>query len=513
VTPSPSLSLSAVLDLDRPGPQISRHVYGHFAEHLGRCIYGGFFVGEGSDIPNEGGIRLDVVEALRALDIPNLRWPGGCFADEYHWRDGIGPREERPRMVNSHWGDVVEDNSFGTHEFLALCELLGTEPYISGNVGSGTVREMADWVEYLTRADDSPMAALRRSNGREQPWPVRFWGLGNEPWGCGGNMRAEYYADLARQFGTYCRDHGDNRLYRIAAGAADADYLWTEALMKGLGYELGGAYRRHGSRYQAVSFHYYTVPGPWHHKGSATAFDTDEYYRTMVQARRVETILAGHAAAMDSYDPGRTIGLVLDEWGTWFDVEQGTNPGFLFQQNTLRDALVASVHFDAFHAHADRLVMANIAQTVNVLQAMILTDGEALVRTPSYHVFEMNKGHQDAAYLPLTLTSAAPHRDVDGTELATFSGSASVRDGAALLSVTNLDADGPVQLTVQLRGSAVGAPQGRLLAADEISSHNTAGRPDAVTPQELSGIHLQDSTLTLELPPHSFATVRLPLRS
>ncbi len=352
-------------------------------------------MGEDSDVPNEGGLRLDVVEALRALDIPNLRWPGGCFADTYHWRDGVGPREDRPTMVNSHWGDVVEDNSFGTHEFMALCELLGADPYVSANVGSGTVREAAEWIEYLTRADDSPMARLRRQNGRDEPWTVPFWGLGNEPWGCGGGMGSGAYAELARQFGTYSLDHGDNHLYRIAAGAADADYRWTEVLLQNLGRHLGvGEVTGHGTNtYQAVSFHHYTIVGEtWDAKGSATRFDTDEYYRTMVKAAEIERILAGHAAVMDAYDPEKRVGLVLDEWGTWFDVEPGTNPGFLFQQNTLRDALVASVHFDAFHRHADRLVMANIAQTVNVLQAMLLTDGDALVLTPSYHVFAMNKG-------------------------------------------------------------------------------------------------------------------------
>lgn len=520
--------VEVVIDLDLPGHQISRHVYGHFAEHLGRCIYGGFFVGEDSPVPNEGGIRLDVVEALKALEIPNLRWPGGCFADEYHWRDGVGPREERPRMVNSHWGDVVEDNSFGTHEFMALCEMLGAEPYISANVGSGTVREISEWVEYLTRGDDSPMSSLRRANGRDQPWAVRFWGIGNEPWGCGGGMRAEAYADLARTFSTYSRDHGDNRLYRIAAGATNADYRWTKVLMEALGRSLGDdEVLGHGnSTYQAISFHCYTVPGPWEAKGSATDFDTAEYYRTMAQAQRVEKILAGHAAVMDAYDPGKRVGLVMDEWGTWFDVEPGTNPGFLFQQNSLRDALVASMHFDAFHRHADRLVMANIAQTVNVLQAMILTDEEtgALVLTPSYHVFEMNKGHQDAAHLPVRMRGAVPTTTVDDVidvgghtlgratvELATVSASASTKDGAVLVSLTNLDADQGITVRLDLRGSGVGEPVGRLLSAQTLQAHNTPADGSAVAPRPLESLRLEGSVLEVDLPAHSFATVTLPL--
>ncbi|ABS05030.1 Alpha-N-arabinofuranosidase [Kineococcus radiotolerans SRS30216 = ATCC BAA-149] len=507
--PAPATRVRAVLDVDLPGPRINRHLYGHFAEHLGRCIYGGFWVGEDSEIPNEGGLRLDVVEALRALDIPNLRWPGGCFADTYHWRDGVGPREDRPAMVNSHWGDVVEDNSFGTHEFMALCELLGADPYVSANVGSGTVREAAEWIEYLTRADDSPMARLRRSHGRDEPWTVPFWGLGNEPWGCGGGMSSGAYAELARQYGTYSLDHGDNRLYRIAAGAADADYRWTEVLLQNLGRYLGdGEVTGHGKNtYQAISFHHYTIVGPtWEEKGSATRFDDDEYYRTMVKATEIERIIAGHAHVMDAYDPDKRVGLVLDEWGTWFDVEPGTNPGFLFQQNTVRDALVASVHFDAFHRHADRLVMANIAQTVNVLQAMLLTDGDALVLTPSYHVFAMNKGHQDAASLPLTVRGETPVRDVDGTGLPTFSGSASTKDGSVLVSLSNLHATEALVVELDVRGSAVGAPVGRLLSAETVTAHNTA-TDTPVQVRDLDDLSVEGGVLRVTLPAHSFATV------
>ncbi|RSM59812.1 hypothetical protein DMB66_26550 [Actinoplanes sp. ATCC 53533] len=520
-TPAPRASpeeaelapVRGVIDVDLPGPRISRHVYGHFAEHLGRCVYGGFFVGADSAIPNEGGIRLDVVRALRDLGIPNLRWPGGCFADEYHWRDGIGPREHRPRMVNSHWGDVVEDNSFGTHEFMALCDLLGAEPYIAINVGSGSVREAGEWAEYLTRADDSPMAALRRANGRDEPWRVRFWGLGNEPWGCGGGMRAEAYADLARVFGTYSRDHGGNHLYRIAAGANSDDYRWTEVLMKALGRTLSSTTAGgHGAgTFQAISLHHYTVSGSWEHKGSATRFDREEYYWTMAKAARIEEVLAGHARIMDVYDPDKTVGLVLDEWGTWHDVEPGTHPGFLFQQNTLRDALVASLHLDAFHRHADRLVMANIAQTVNVLQAMLLTDGEALVLTPSYHVFAMNKDHQDADSLAVRLPAPPPVRRVAGTDLATFHATASRRDGQVLISLTNLDADRGLAVELDLRGAHLGTPTATVLTAESLTAHNTPQDPRAVRPRALDEARIEGGLLRVQLPPHAFATVQLPV--
>ena len=500
---------TAVINLDLPGARISRHLYGHFAEHLGHCIYGGFWVGEDSDIPNVRGVRTDVVEALRELNIPNLRWPGGCFADEYHWRDGIGPRDQRPSMVNTHWGNVVEDNSFGTHEFLDLCEQLDAEPYICGNLGSGTVREMADWVEYLTRGGSAPMSELRRSNGREEPWRIPFWGLGNESWGCGGNMRPEHYVDLARQYSTFCRDHDGNELYKIACGANVDDYHWTEVLMKTLG-DLGcGCNARHF--FDAISLHNYTYPGQWEPKHSATDFDPDDYYDTLRAARRTEELIARHAAIMDVYDPAKRIGLVLDEWGTWFAATPGTNPRFLEQQNTMRDALVAAVHFDGFHRHADRLVMANLAQTVNVLQAVLLTDGDRVVRTPTFHVFEMNKGHQDAAALAVHFQGAVPSRAVSGPDLDLLSVSASVRDDTALLSVSNLDLDSDQDLVVDLRGRGVRDASGRILAAPSVGAHNTTDQPDAVAPAEFTGVRVEGQRLRLSIPAAGFVTVNLTL--
>ncbi|RZS90023.1 alpha-N-arabinofuranosidase [Motilibacter rhizosphaerae] len=496
-----------IVNADIPGPTISRHVYGHFAEHLGRCIYGGFWVGEDAETPHVGGIRKDVVDALRELAIPNLRWPGGCFADEYHWRDGVGPREARPRMVNTHWGGVEEDNSFGTHEFMALCELLGAEAYVAGNVGSGSVREMSEWVEYLTRSGSSPMVELRRQNGRDEPWPVRFWGIGNEPWGCGGHMRPEAYADLARQYATFCRDYGDNVLYRVAAGASEDDVAWTEALMRAVAELRTGPFP--ALPFQAVSVHYYTIGGTWTAKGSATEFDEDDYWRTIRAAQRIEPLLRQHIAVMDRYDPDREVGLVVDEWGTWWDVEPGTNPGFLFQQGTMRDALVASLTFDVFHRLAERVVMANIAQTVNVLQAMLLVDEQtgALVRTPTFHVFEMSTVHHDAVAVPVHVAAPTGERDVDGTAVRTVSASASVRDGRCHVSVSNLSAE-PLDVELDLRGSAVRTFSARLLAADAGVAHNTAQRPDAVVPRAVDDALVPTAAgVRLTLPPHAFAVL------
>ncbi len=497
----------AVVDLDVTGHVINRHLYGHFAEHLGRCIYDGFWVGEDSPIPNERGIRLDIVEALRALDIPNLRWPGGCFADEYHWRDGIGPRDQRPGIANSHWGDVIENNHFGTHEFMDLCDLLGADAYVNGNLGSGTVQEMADWVEYLTRDDDSPMARLRRQNGRDEPWKVPFWGLGNEAWGCGGNMSPEHYAQEARRYATFCRNHGGNQLTRIATGANEGDLTWTRALMEAV--NCLGCTKDDNPVYQAISFHYYTHSGSGINTEDATRFTDEQFYGTMAYAANFERVLTSHIAVMDAYDPRERLSLVCDEWGTWWNVEEGTNPGFLFQQNTVRDALVAGLHLDIFHRHARRLSMANIAQTVNVLQAMVLTDGESLVLTPTYHVFEMNKGHQDAQQLATHLLET-PTESVGGQDLPLLSFSASTKDQSALVSLTHMSAHEDIDVAIDLRGRAASVRRARVLTGESTSTFNEPGAPDRVAPVELDA-HIVDGVLSVRLPAHSFAAIELDL--
>jgi len=317
---------------------INKNIYGHFAEHLGRCIYGGFFVGDTSKIPNTDGVRNDIIAALKELKIPNLRWPGGCFADTYHWKDGIGPREDRPTIVNKWWGGVTEDNSFGTHDFLNLCEVLETEPYLSGNVGSGTVQELADWVQYTNFGGKSPMSDLRKKNGRTEPWKVKFWGIGNEAWGCGGNMTPEYYSGEYRKYATFMSDwENTGGLFRIASGANSGDYNWTEVLMKNIpGNMLGG-----------VALHHYSVID-WGNKSDAVDFVEEQYFKTMREALKMEELVTKHGAIMDKYDPEKKVALIVDEWGGWYDVEKGTNPGFLYQQNTMRDAMIAGATFEYF---------------------------------------------------------------------------------------------------------------------------------------------------------------------
>ena len=487
---------TVTLHADQGKNIISRHIYGQFAEHLGTCIYGGLWVGEDSDIPNTQGYRNDVLGALKELSIPNLRWPGGCFADEYHWMDGIGPRDQRPRMVNNNWGGTVEDNSFGTHEFLNLCELLGCEPYVSGNVGSGTVEEMAKWVEYMT-AEDGPMAKLRKQNGREKPWKVKFFGVGNESWGCGGSMRPEFYADLYRRYSTYCRNYNGNQLFKIASGASDYDYNWTEVLMQ-----------RVGNRMNGLSLHYYTVMD-WNQKGSATDFDADEYYRTLGKCLEIEQVLQRHIGIMDKYDPERKVALMVDEWGTWWDQEPGTIPGHLFQQNTLRDAMVAALTLNVFHKYTDRIQMANIAQIANVLQSMILTKDDRMVLTPTYHVFHMYKVHQDATYLPLDVQ--CERRVVrDDRIVPTVSATASRDDeGTVHISLANIDLENTCDVEIALGGVKGKSVSGTILTTGNIDDHNTFEQPDKVKPADFNGARLVKGTLKVTLPAKSIVTLSI----
>jgi len=486
-----------VVHADQPGAAINRNIYGQFSEHLGRCIYEGIWVGEDSSIPNTRGIRNDVVAALKKMKIPVLRWPGGCFADEYHWKDGIGPREKRPSILNTHWGGVVENNHFGTHEFMDLCEQLGCEAYVCGNVGSGSPQEMMEWVEYMTSDASSPMANLRRQNGRDKPWKVHFFGVGNESWGCGGNMRPEFYADNFRRFNTFVKNYPGNQIFRIACGASDRDYRWTEVLMADVGRRMNG-----------LSLHYYTLPtGNWGRKGSATQFKETEWHTTLRRALEMEELVSKHSAIMDKQDPEKRIGLMVDEWGVWHDVEPGTNPGFLYQQNTLRDALVASITLNIFNTHADRVKMSNIAQMINVLQAMILTDKEKMLLTPTYHVYDMYAVHHDAKLLPTDVQTPDYVSGLD--KIPTVNVSASQKENKIHLSLCNLNASAPAEVTCELRGAKAKSISGRVLTAAEITGHNTFEHPETVHPEEFSAFKTTEAGFTATLPAKSIIVLEV----
>jgi alpha-N-arabinofuranosidase len=489
-----------IVNATEANARISRHIYGHFSEHLGRCIYGGYWVGEDLPIPNVRGIRKDVVAALKKLRIPNLRWPGGCFADEYHWKDGIGPRSERPRMINTHWGGVIEDNSFGTHEFLDLCEQLSEpggprcEPYICGNVGSGTVQELSQWVEYCNFDGVSPMADLRKRNGREEPWRVRFWGIGNESWGCGGNMTPEFYADNYRRYAVYTRKYGDVVPYKIACGPSDSNYNWTRVLMEKACRDIN-----------ALSLHYYTVPGEWGNKGSGTQFNEAEWFITMRKAYFMDELIKKHVSIMDEFDPKCNVALIVDEWGTWYDVEPGTNPGFLYQQNTLRDALVAGIHFNIFNNHCERVGMANIAQTINVLQSVILTEGALMVLTPTYHAFDMYKVHHDALMLPVHVESESL------SSVPVVTASASEDDNRKIhVSLTNSDLKNEQTVQLDFRGLSPKYSSGRIITSENMCDHNTFDEGEKVKVREFTGaVSTENGRIKLNLPPKSVVTLEL----
>ncbi|MCH5230658.1 MAG: alpha-N-arabinofuranosidase [Muribaculaceae bacterium] len=480
---------------------VAPEIYGQFAEHLGRCIYGGIWVGEDSEIPNINGYRSDVVEAFRDLKIPVLRWPGGCFADEYHWRDGIGPREKRPTMVNSNWGGTVEDNSFGTHEFFNFCELLGIEPYLSANVGSGTVEEMAKWVEYIT-AVDGPMAKERAANGRKEPWKLKYLGIGNESWGCGGNFTPEEYSNVYRRYQTFARDFDGNRLYKIASGASDYDYNWTDVLMKNVGRRMNG-----------LSLHYYTVWN-WNDKGAATNFTPETYYYTLGKALEVDSVINRHVEIMDKYDPNNRIALILDEWGTWWNVEPGTNPGHLYQQNTMRDAMVAALSLNTFHKYAERLKMTNIAQVANVLQSMVLTQDDKMVLTPTYHVFKMYVPHQGGNFIPLEINSpfmtvASERKDFE-RKIPMISATATEKNGEVNISLVNTSLEDNATITIPVKALKVNKiRESAILTSEKISDYNDFSNADKVKPTQFKDAKIKDGKLEISLPKASIVNISL----
>ncbi len=487
-----------IVNVDLGTTKIDKEIYGHFAEHLGHCIYEGIWVGEDSPITNTRGIRNDVIAALKEIDPPVIRWPGGCFADTYHWKDGIGPQNQRPAIINSTWGGVTEDNSFGTHEFLDLCELIGAEPYICLNVGSGTVQEAAEWVEYVNSDTQSPMTDLRKQNGRDKPWNVKFWAVGNESWGCGGNMTPEYYTDLFKRFSTYLRS---GNLYRVASGGTDADYHWTETVL-----DKTQAYSH---LIQGYSFHYYTVCHGWGHKGSATQFDENDWFHTLKNTWIMEDRLEHQIALMDEYDPENKIGLIADEWGNWYDVEPGTNPGFLYQQNTLRDAVTAALYLNIFNNHAKRVKMANIAQTVNVLQAMLLTKGDQLVKTPTFYVFKMYKVHQDATLLPINLM--CEDYVWDGMTIPAVTATASKDESGKIhISLSNSNPNHSVDIAVELRGSEkLSKVNGKIITASSMNAYNDFGKPEKVNIQAFSGYKWDKNGLAVSLPSKSVVTLEI----
>lgn len=462
-------------DLSDEGATINKDIYGQFAEHLGRGIYEGIWVGKDADIPNTKGFRNDVLNALRDIKVPLVRWPGGCFADEYHWRDGIGNPGERPVKVNTHWGGVEEDNAVGTHEFFDFVELLGADAYINGNLGSGTVQEMAEWVEYMTSDKNSTLANQRRKNGREQPWDIAYFGIGNESWGCGGNMTPEYYADLYKQFATFIKTPPGKKPKLVGSGGHTEDTKWTDVLSANIEQNLDG-----------ISYHFYTLPNSdWSNKGHATEFTETDWFKTMERTYRMDKYLKDNIAKLETNDPQGKLGLYVDEWGTWYDPEPGRDPGFLYQQNTLRDAVLTAVNFNVFHHYAERVHMTNIAQMVNVLQAMILTDGADMLLTPTYHVYGMYKVFQDATAIEFTMSNSE-YTEGDKTLPAVTASIAKGQDGKYYIALVNLDPANEAQVNLSLTNSSFDKLEGHILTADAITAKNTFDAKDVVTPSSFT---------------------------
>ena len=490
--------VEATLKVDAPGAVISRHIYGQFSEHLGSGIYDGVWVGESSPIPNVRGIRSDVVQALKAIKVPVIRWPGGCFADEYRWRDGVGPRSERPSRKNNWWGAAPETNQFGTHEFMDFVEQVGSEAYVSVNVGSSNPTEMREWIEYMTSPGTDTLAQERRKNGREAPWKVAFWGIGNESWGCGGNMTPETYATELRRFSAFFHKSEDNNGLRVGSGSSGSDVNWTDVVMKSAEKNM-----------DALSLHYYTLPtGDWGKKGAAVGFGDEQWLDTFAQTLSMDEFIPQHLAAMDKHDAKKRVALYIDEWGAWYDVEPGTNPGFLYQQNTLRDGVLAAANFNIFHKYADRVKMTNIAQTINVLQAMILTKGAQMVRTPTYYAYQMYVPFQDATSIPVDVT--APTLTVGGKSIPAFNLSAAMaKDGHLHIGIANMNPREGYSLSLKLGALKAKSVSGVVLTSNELDTRNVPGEPERIAPVAYRGGKVMGDKLELSLPARSVVVVRL----
>jgi alpha-N-arabinofuranosidase len=488
--------VSLTIDAAHPGAVINKNVYGQFAEHLGTGIYEGMWVGPGSKIPNTKGWRNDVVGALKELHVPLVRWPGGCFADEYHWKDGTGPRARRPVKVNTNWGGVEETNAVGTHEFFDLVEMLGADAYVNGNLGTGTPQEMSEWIEYMTSDSKSTLANLRRKNGREKPFKVAYFAIGNEAWGCGGNMTPEYYTSLYKRYKSFLKAPDEARPKFIASGGNDYDTKWTDVISRDAAQGTDG-----------ISFHYYTIPtGKWEVKGAATGFGEADWIATLANTLKIDSMIKNNVVMLDKNDPQKKIGMFVDEWGTWYDVEKGTNAGFLFQQNTMRDAMVAALNFNIFHAHADRVRMTNIAQMVNVLQAMIITDKDKMVLTPTYHAYKMYVPFQDATSLPVTLANNVAY-SVGSVSIPGVSASAARgKDGKLWLALVNTNPGQPVDVAVDVGGRQVAAVNGQLLTTDAMDAHNTFQQAALVKPVPFSA-RAVGGKLSVKLPAKAVVVV------
>lgn len=498
--------LQVKIDPSQTGPVINRHIFGQFAEHLGTGVYGGIWVGPDSDIPNTRGIRNDVVEALKALKVPNVRWPGGCYADKYHWRDGIGTPEQRNSRINVSWGGAPEPNTFGTHEFFDFIGQIGSDAFISANVGSGTVQESADWLEYLT-ATGSGLAQERATNGHPEPYDVAFWGVGNEVWGCGGPFTPQEYITELKKFATFSTNYNtDVNTQFVAVGPDSFDeysFGYPDAIMK------AWSEKTWTWNIQGLSLHNYTRGG-WPPLIRATGFNELQYAGVVDETLRMDKFIKDNIAIMDKYDPDKTVSILVDEWGTWYEATPGTDPDFLQQQNSQRDAIVAALNFNIFTRHAERVHGANIAQMINVLQAMIFTEDEKMVLTPTYHAFRMYVPFQDATRLPVSFD--AGKYQVDSIALPRVDViAARSKDGKIYVAITNIDANNELSIELPFDGNLIVSANGETLYASSIDAINTFEQPDNVSPKPITP-EISGSNVSVTVQPQSLTVLSIELK-
>jgi alpha-N-arabinofuranosidase len=506
------------IDAGKKLHKINKNIYGHFSENIGKNIYGGFWVGDQSTIPAINGIRSDIIDALKKIRIPVLRWPGGCFADTYHWRDGIGPRNERPVTLNSLWGEKPDNNHFGTHEFLDLCETLGCDAYINCNVGSGSVQETREWIEYVNCDKETDLVNLRRRNGREKPWNIKYIGIGNENWGCGGNMSASYYTSLYKQYQTYIYNYGGNNVYKIAGGPSYSsielpDFLshdvagWIDTLMRDARYNMNG-----------LSIHYYVMPGDsWENKGSALNFDDQEWFTTMRKVLDINTCIENALSIMDRHDPDHSVDLLVDEWGTFYACECGNcderfwgydGEYMVFQQNSLRDALAAALTLNIYNHHSDRIHMANLSMTVNQLQSLILTRDENMILTPTYHVFDLFQSHQNSMLLQSELECES--YSVGNDSIPALSASASWNEeGFITVSLCNLDPHNKAPLQCRIKNGTISGIEGKTLTSSRMNDHNSFENPENVGPVSYTDFETKDDMVMLTVDPKSVTVLTI----
>jgi len=513
--------------LNEPIGRINPEIYGHFAEHLGGVVYGGIWVGEDSKIPNVGGIRKSLIDALQRIKPSVVRWPGGCFADSYNWRDGIGARGQRPRRTN-FWRDAGEwpkdvpdgpwnydNNQFGTNEFMRFCRLVGAQPYVAANVRSLTARDFYEWVEYCNSPPGTTtLADMRGSAGDREPFKVRYWGVGNESWGCGGNFTPEEYAAEYRRFTEWVPRYGIEPAF-IGAGPNSGDLDWSRRFFTKMNE------RRALGRMWGWALHHYSwnVSGgrttDWRQgKGDALNYPVDEWYELLREADRMESLITEHWSVMGEIDRQHRVKLVVDEWGAWY--RPGTemhNTHLLGQQSTMRDAVLAGLTLNTFNRHAEKVAMANVAQLINCLQSLFLANEDKFVTTPTFHVFDMYSPHQGAQSIRTICSAPRPSYTRNGQAGNTrgLSESASLSDKRLILTVANPEAAQSRVAEIVIRGAQVKSITGTVLAGKDIHAHNSASQPDAIRPVDVQTVVGRGGIFAHEFPPASVTKLQMML--